>query len=149
MVNVAGKRAAARKRQGSGFKSATKVPIAWTLNTLLKQLVLDPAAAKGGPGREANSAGTRLFGKQLQIPPLAGQPEQTDHEVVEPEEFKGKGQIAEVTEQGHLEEVEEIHEGNAVLPLGVGPEIPQFPKAPADQAARPQRQDRTPVAGLR
>ncbi|MFM1944993.1 MAG: hypothetical protein RI897_3975 [Verrucomicrobiota bacterium] len=54
-------------------------------------------------------------------------------EVVEAVKFPGEGDVAEVTEEGHFEDVKELGAGGVIDPFRVGVEVPHFPEETAEE----------------
>ena len=57
-----------------------------------------------------------------------------------------KGDVAQVSEDWHLEDMEEIQVWKVVDPLRVRPEVPKFPQRAAEQARQPDRECNPPVS---
>ena len=70
------------------------------------------------------------------------------NQVVKSEQLQGKGQVAEVTQYRHFENPPKIEDGNLVDPLGIGPEIPEFPEKSAYQTSCPKGHQRAPVSAI-
>ena len=87
-------------------------------------------------------------GENVAIPALTS-PEETDDEVVECKELEGEGDVAEVAEDRHLENMAEADVGHPVDPFRIRIEVPQFPEKAADEASPGQGDDRTPVPARR
>ena len=58
-----------------------------------------------------------------------------------------KRQVAGIPEEGHLEDVQDVHIGDAVYPLRVASEIPQFPEETAKEGGQRGGDGGAPVAG--
>ena len=70
------------------------------------------------------------------------------YQVVKSKQLQGKGQVAEVTQYRHFENLPKIDEGNLVNPFGIGPEIPEFPEISAYKTSCPKGHQRAPVSAI-
>ena len=66
--------------------------------------------------------------------------------MVKGEKLPGKGDIAQVSQDRHLEDGPETDKGDTVDPFGKGEEVPHLPEKPADNTAEAECDDCTPVA---
>lgn len=67
-------------------------------------------------------------------------------EVVESEKFPGKWNVAAISQNRHLENLQKADERNFIDPPGVGIKIPHLPEKTTNEAAGGQRDEGPPVA---
>src|SRR5882762_1109302 len=72
--------------------------------------------------------------------------DETGGEVHDERAFDSERKISGVAEQRHLEDVEALHVGDAVVPFGQASVVPHLPEESAYQRSERGLQDRTPVA---
>ena len=59
--------------------------------------------------------------------------------------LQSERKISGIAKDGHLEELETMDEGNAVLPLGETVVIPHFPEEPTNKGSQGRTEDLAPI----